>query len=674
VVKILKQVGLLPFACLFLLSTCPHSEIPASAQKVNDPYELVVATIYEPDTVDPAWAYDATSQELIFNVYETLLFYDRESVDEFVPMLATDWWISDDGLTYTFEIREAVKFHNGETLTTEDVEYSFERVMVQDRTGGPVWMFYEPLLGCWHANLSDPEWGEKIDNAVQSNATHVWFNLPTPYAPFLQILCQSWSSIVNKHFCVEHGDWPGTWDNWQDHHNPDVYSPLDDPEPVMCGTGPYMFDYWKHGLEFSVAKFDDYWGGWPAPHPVSGTIRGYVERAIVKFVDEWTGRRLLFLSGDLDCCYVPRMNMEDVWDQSGIRCVYPLPKLYCGGVFFNYNISLKSRYLKPPFTSYECGYGELNENGLPPDFFADINVRNGFAYSINYTEFLQIVYDGEGLHPSTPAITGLPYRNPEQEKIEFDLARAVGHFKRAWNGQLWTNGFTLTFSYSAGNIARETIVKMFEDNIEGLNPKFHITPYPIEWGSAHYPELLRGELPLFVTGWLGDYPDPHNFFHPFMHSEGALAGWQFRNTPYVDALIDEGLHTLDATRRRQIYYELQQIYGEECPSIAVSQWTDRHWERDWVQGWYYNPAFPGLYFYHLWKENLPSEDLNTDGTVNILDVAAASEAFGSYYQIGRVHPRWNSRIDSNQDQSINILDIANIAKKFGYTAPAWIPP
>jgi len=636
---------------------------------VNKPYELVVATIGEPQTVDPSWADDTASQELIFNVYETLIFYDRERVDEFVPMLAIDWWVSSDGLSYTFKIREGVKFHNGEILTTEDAEYSFERVMVQDVRYGPSWMLYEPLLGCQGANLSDPDWSIKIGDAVQSNITHVWFSLVKPYGPFLQVLCQSYSSIVNKKFCMEHGDWPGTWEKWQDYHNSED-SPLDSPEPVMCGTGPYKFDYWEHGLEWSVVKFDDYWGGWPAQHPVLGIQdRGYIERATVQSIDEWATRKTSFLYGARDMVYVPRAYMNEVLGQPGIRCVYPQPLLSCTGVFFNYKISLSSRYLRPPFTSYECTYSELNENGIPPDFFSDIDVRKGFAYSINYTEFLQAAYDGWALYPGTPAIMELPYRNPQQEKYEFNPAKAEEHFKKAWNGQLWTTGFNLTIFYSCAHVARETIAKMLEVNIESLNPKFHIRPQAEDkWANIYVPELLIGRLPLFVVGFSADYPDPHSFFYNFMHTNPYYTTWQRYGDPTVDALIEEGLHTLNEERRREIYYELQQIYFEDCPSVTIYQPLGRHWERTWIQGWYYNPAHPGLYFYHLWKEDLPPEDLNQDGTVNILDVVMAAKAFASFCHPPDIHPRWNSRADFNQDHRVNIHDLAIIAKNFGRIA------
>ncbi|RLE12907.1 ABC transporter substrate-binding protein, partial [Candidatus Aerophobetes bacterium] len=117
-----------------------------STAEVKNPDTLIVADIGTVDSLDPAWAYDTASGARIFNIYETLITFKGESTDEFVPLLATkvptveNGLISPDGLNYTFPIRKGVKFHNGEPLTPEDVEYSFERAMVQDRDGGPVWM------------------------------------------------------------------------------------------------------------------------------------------------------------------------------------------------------------------------------------------------------------------------------------------------------------------------------------------------------------------------------------------------------------------------------------------------------------------------------------------------------------------------------------------------------
>lgn len=572
---------------------------------------MIVATIGEPYTVDPAWAYDQDSRELIFNVYEPLIFYavnrsalpaQAGKVDQFIQCLATNWTISPDGKTYTFKIRENVKFHNGETLTTEDIEYSFERAMVHDASGSPVWMFYEALLGCWHANLSDPNWHLKIENAVQHNDTHVWFNLVEPYAPFLQILCQSWSSIVNKKFCVEHGDWPanetaGKWfwpgGNWTQYHNPDA-SPLDVGGDWMCGTGPYKLDYWIHGVEYSLVKFNDYWQGWPAPD-----CDGYVTQVLVKYIPDWNTRKEMFLNGTADITYVPVKYAEEVEGQPGIRCIRDLPALECSALFFNFNISSTS-----PFIGLGLPPGTFNETGIPPDFFSDIHVRKGFAHCFNYTKYIEdpYRYNGEATQPASPVLKGLPYHNPSQEKYSLNLTRAEQEFRLAWDGQVWDNGFTFTIPYVAGAYPPIGMwPQVLKANVESLNEKFHVDLAEITgWGP--FLQLFHDrELTLFTMGWLADYPDPHNLIYEFMHTKGCFAYYQSYSNATVDALIEEGLSTTNTTRRHQLYYELQAIYHDQCPSVPTVQPLVRHWERDWVRGWYYNPAYPGNYFYHLWK-------------------------------------------------------------------------
>ena len=654
----------------------------AALGQVTNPTEMVIGTIGEPQTVDPAECYDTASGELIMNVYDTLLWFDGEATDEFKPSLATSWSYDEATYTYTFTIREGVPFQDPAygTVTPEDVEYSFERWMVMDKDGGPTWMIFEPLLGCYVHDIEDPDFINKIDAAVESDDTNVYLHCAGPFPSMIvyQVFAQQWASVLDKEWAIEQGCWDGvyTHESAQTYYNPAV-SPLMDPEPVMMGQGPYIFDYWEHALEWSIYKFDDYWQGWPGSHPTTGTARGYFERMTVKFIDEWATRKLMFLAGDLDFCYVPRMYMEDVWLQPGIFCAYPLAALSTSGFFFSFDVQSTSRYLRAPFCSYECGYGELNEGGFAPDFFTDIHVRRGFAYCVDYFEYIAIAFLGEAVYPATPAIFGLPYRQSDawyaEHQYNLDLAKAEEEFKLAWGGELWETGFTLPLCYNIGNLARKTIAEMMETNVELLNAKFHIDVYEVEWGTVYIPELFAGELTAFVIGWQADYPDPHNFFHPFMHTYGAFSGWQFYSDPEADALIEEGGTEVDPVRREEIYFELQEMYIDECPSVCAYQAAGRHWERTWVQGWYYNPIYSGVYCYDLWKEELPVEDTNDDGAVNIKDLFRVAKAFGSYYAVGDVHPRWDSYADLNQDVEVNIKDIFLIAKIFGWKAPDWTP-
>jgi len=695
----LKKIVLVAFVSVPLLLGC----IPVvSTQETTDPYHMIVATVGEPYTVDPAWAYDdADSSELIFNVYETLIFYDRESVSRFVPMLATDWQISEDGLTYIFKIRQGVKFHNGELLTTDDVEYSFERVMVQDRGGGPGWMLYEPLLGCRGANLSDPDWGVKIDNAVQRNTTHVWFNLIKPYAPFIQILCESCSSIVNKKFCVEHGDWPGTWDNWQDYHDP-YPSPLDSPEPMMSGTGPYRLDYWTYEVEYSLVKFDDYWQGWPAP-----SCRGYVSRVTIKLIPESSKRFEGFKAGDYDIIrWIPRYHYKEFEGQPGILFFKDLPMLQCYAFLFNFHISTTSPYMGVPGG---LAPGTFNETAIPPDFFNDIHVRKAFAYCFNYSEYIQ-EYLGRTLRPSSPMLKGLAYWEycwdvdntdlapsdivlnppwsqpllpngsgalPPNPMYYTNLTEAEYYFKLAYGGSganpghnpnlitpglLWMNGFTLTIPGKTGGCVLwcEFPYRM-KKAVESLNPKFHIDVVITNY-FTYLEQLARGELTLFLRWFVADHPDPHNIFYFYMHSEG-FSRFQGYTNPTVDALVEAGLAELDENKRIEIYWKLCNIYFQDCSSIPMFQQDTSHWERTWVQGWYHNPAYPGIYFYPLWKRSMLYGDVNNDGVVNIEDIVIVAKAYGSYPG----HPRWNETADVDKNGIVNIIDAVRVAKEFGKT-------
>ncbi len=618
------------FTALLLVSMLFASvSIPVTnASQLSSSSELVVARNHvDLETVDPHRAYDPDSNELIFNVYETLVFYDGESVENFVPQLATDWWISEDGLTYIFTIRNGVKFHNNETLSTEDVEYSFERLMVQDYIGGPAWMIYEVLLDVLHANLSDSNFGNKIDNAVQSNITHVWFNLAKPFTPFTSILSQPWSSIVNKKFCIEHGDWPQTWNNWTLYHDPEV-SPLDDPENAMCGTGPFRFDYWIKDVGWSIVKFDDYWGGWPARRPVLGgrLPQGHIERATIKMEYNWDKRLEGFLNGTYDIIDVPLTKISKVEDKPWVRCFKNLPTSIITSIFFTLNISLwclgpigdwPNTYVgEPPHES-----GAIHETGIPVDFFSDIYLRKAFAHCFNYTAYIddpdQVI--GEAVQPATPVLWGFPYFNSSQQKYELNLTKAAEYFQQAWSGKVWEEGFTFTVAIPQRSVEEPgNWPYVLKANVESLNPKFHINILHEGWW-LYTSNIETSCNPLFVIGWIADYPDPHSIVYEFMHSQGSIASWQRYNNTAMNALVEEGLVERNNNLRQEIYYELQELYHDDCPSVPIAQRLTRHWERVWVQGWYYNLAYSGIYFYPLWKQRtiiVPDEYQTIQEAVN----------------------------------------------------------
>jgi len=645
-----------------LLLSLSLSTIVRSLSEIPNSDEIVVAYMWEPYTVDPHLAYDTASAELIFNVYGALCKFDHDLVDSFVPEIAESWPGSDNSKriimpsspdpaapehtnqTWYFRIREGIRWqpdpdhpenpHYWGNVTTEDVEYSFERAMVMDSSDGPTWIFYEPLTNRSNSqqwDLSDPvevaELGKRIDNVIQCNSTHVWFNLVSGYAPFQQILCESWSSILCRGWAISHGCWNASWHvnpsdytSWIAYNNPEEPGPLMTPAPEMLGSGPYMLDYWEQGAEWSIIKFDEYWQGWSS--------HSHVSRATVKMVYSWSMMFDGFTTGQYDIIPVPLKYISEVEGQPGIRCVKDLPILGCTAFFFNFNVSITSPYLG---SGFDLAYPYvIAEDRIPINFFSDIHVRKGFAHCFNYTRYIED-YDGGATQPATPVLKGLPYHNPAQKKYSLDLAQAEQEFRLAWDGQVWDTGFTFMVAYVTGGYPPIGMwPQILKANVESLNEKFHVNLVEIV-GWYPFVELFQDRELTFSNpmGWFADYPDPHNFIYEFMHANGCFACYQSYSNVTVDALVEEGLNTVNTTRRHQVYYELQAIYHDQCPSIPVVQPLGRHCERDWVQGWYYNPAYPGYYAYHLWKAW--TGDINLDGAVDVFDKVIVGAAFGATY-------------------------------------------
>jgi peptide/nickel transport system substrate-binding protein len=667
--------------------------------------EIIEATIEGGSipTVDPAALYDTASGELLMHVYDTLVFFDGEPLDRYLPQLATSWSFvenvppildPDTGLTfkwtYYFKIRTGVQWHNTAfgNLTPADVEYTVERGMVMEAGDNPQWMLYEPLLNGAAADYIDGVElnlsltsdivfaGTAIDHAIESNSTYVWFNLvfDGAYAPFMQILCQPWSSILCQAWCNSLGrvSWDGSWGDytgWVAYHRP-ATPPLDNPTPAMMGTGPFAFGTIDNAMHYwDVNRFADYWRGWgSAPNygvgwPAFGGSKpaGYIDRYKVTWAYDWNARKTKFLNGEVDFCSVPTQYKDSIIGQPNIRTVYPLPSLSAGVLHYQFDIRTTSPY--GPI--YE--YGILNESGVPRDFFGNtsygIYIRKAFSYCIDFQAYLDTWVLGEAIQPPTALIPTLPYYNASIPKYSLNLTKAAELF-HMWPG-LWDTGFTIRFLYNVGSLPRQQVWEQMSQAINSLNSKFHCSALGLDWASFLAASNNRW-LPAFTVGWLADYPDAHNFVYPYYYSGGHYAARQGYSDPVMDDLIDQGIRTPDGPARGAIYSAVQQRAIDVCPSVGLSSAVGRHYEKSWVNGWYYNPADRGLHFYTLWKEYAVPGDVDGNSRVDMRDIAIAARAFGAAYG-PPMSAKWNFWCDINNDRKIDIRDIATIARNFGKT-------
>jgi peptide/nickel transport system substrate-binding protein len=564
------------FVCL-LGSLLLVLAVASASAEVKNPDTFVMADYRTVQTIDPATSYDVAGSMRIWNFYETLIFFDGSSTETYVPLLASEvptvknGGISMDGKTYTFKIRKGVKFHEGGELTPEDVVYSFKRNMIVDQDGGPMWMLLEALTGSGATRDKDGKIIDgildTIDKAVEAKGDTVILHLPKPYPPLMSILCYTASSVLDKEWAISKGCWDGNIKNAAKYNNPGPgHEPL---QKIENGTGPYKMKLWEPAKQFVFERFDGYWGDRPK-----------IKTGIVKYVKEWSTRKLMLQNGDADRVVVDTPYVPEVQAMKGLS-LYEVPQL-------SYTAAMFCRKINPTGNP-NIGSGKLDGNGVSPDFFTDINVRRAFLHAFDYETYKRDVFNGLVIMPTSPNVEGLPYHMPVP-KYEFDLKKAADYMKKAWGGQVWEKGFKMIITHNTGNEMREAAAHMLAENIMSLNPKFRIDVRNVEW-KDYVVKIRDFQYPLFLSGWGADYADPHNFVYPFMNSNGYYGRFMALKNAEIDKLCDEGIVNVDPAKRKEVYARLQYIWYEDAIGVPLYQQIVVRAYRDYVHGFVPNAMF-----------------------------------------------------------------------------------
>ncbi|MBI4369923.1 MAG: ABC transporter substrate-binding protein [Elusimicrobia bacterium] len=577
---------MLPLA-IAVLTGLPLRPLSADIiSQVKNPDTFFYATIGDIDTLDPAYAYDTASHQVIFQIYDNLILYKGASVKEFTPVLAEEvpskknGGISADGLTYTFKIKKGVKFHDGSEMTPEDIKYSLMRFMLQDRAGGPSSLLLDPIAGA--SSTRDDQGNitldyKALDDRIKIDGQKLSIHLAKPFAPFITLMAQ-WSYTQSKAWAATHGEWDGTEDTWKKFNNPKKETSYFFAN--TNGTGPFMLENWdKNTKTITLVRNDNYFRG-PAK----------LKRVVIKKVDDFNTRRLLLAKGDADAIYVSNQLEPQVADIPGVKMV-DIPVLDISAVFqFNWNINATAN-------SY-IGSGKLDGKGIPPDFFADKDVRLGFVYAYDQNVVVDQIYRkkakiARGCIP--PSLIGY---NAKQSVREVDFQKAKEHFQKAFGGKLWETGFKMVLPFNAGNDIRQTASNIFKKNVESVNPKFQVDVRPILWSTMLSDESVK-KLPMRYTAWLADYPDPHNFAFTYMHKDGAQSERYNYNNPKATQIVEKAILEVDPKKREAMYFDLTKIAYDDAPFVFGISTLQPMPLRDWVQGFVPNPIFPD-YFYFYW--------------------------------------------------------------------------
>ncbi|CAG0931477.1 putative D,D-dipeptide-binding periplasmic protein DdpA [Thermoflexales bacterium] len=618
----------------------PTPEPPQS----RNPGALIYLTGREPDTLDPQLDYTSAGAGVLHNIYETLVTYDKTNPSKLVSLLAEyvpgPVAADDGGVTYTFIIPDGIKFHQGGEVSAEDVAYSLWRLALSARTDRvgtifeaptrtPGFLLLDALFGVDDAALlvdatgkfmGDPEFLRMAKtNVLQAACTQVkaavtfdnWgrsvvIKLPRPYAPLLAVLSTPGASIVSRQWMIEQGEWDGDCQTWQYFYGQPPAAGL--IRTQANGTGPYQLDHWTPGAEIVLTANAGYRQGPPRTDRVElKTIGNFDQRLQLlrvrdaDLIEAGTPEQLARLD-ELVREHCDLNGQCELLDFNGLLRRYPgLPSIVRHNVFFNFAL---------PEGSVYAGSGQLDGQGVPLNFFADVHVRRAFNACFDRGRFITDTLAGQGEVPRAITLPDQP-GYAASPPADFDPARCAEEFKAVEfrtpdDLTLWDVGFMVQLPYRDGDGVPQAVVDQLAQNLTQLNAKFVVTPVAIstlDW----LRELRAGQIPLAVMGWQADLPDPHNWYRPYLfdtytarfHLPEELA-------QKYQALIDQGAAELDDGARAVTYAALNAALHDDAALILLPAAPRYRYEPVYLKGWLnglsMNPLLPDPGYVYEYNE------------------------------------------------------------------------
>ena len=332
-------------------------------------------------TLDPQVGYDWQNWSVIKSIFDGLMDY-KPGTTELEPDLAQSYTVSDDGLTYTFKLRDGVKFHNGRTMTSADVKYSFERA-VNPATQSPGGGYFSMIKGY------DEEAGGKattLSGIETPDDKTVIFHLTRPDATFLHLMAINFGYVVPKEEVEKAGaDWG--------------------KKPV--GTGAFKFVEWTPGQNIKLERNKDYYkNGVP-----------YLDAVTFEFGQDPTVAVLRLKKGEVDIVgdgIPPAQFAELMADPAAKPLIAEGDQLHTGYVTMNVT--------QPPFDN--------------------VKVRQAVNMAINKERIVRLI-NNRGVAATQALPPAMPGYNPDNKGYGYDPEGAKKLLAEAGTGEINTELYVM---------------------------------------------------------------------------------------------------------------------------------------------------------------------------------------------------------------------------------------
>lgn len=505
---------------------------------------------------NPVLVNDADSALVTGYLFPSLIAQDPNT-GAFVPAfgaMAESWTVSEDGLTWTFQLREGVTWSDGDPVDSADYKFTYDALRSEN---------------------------------VQSPRTYVWDGIASITAPdaqtvvvqFEQVKCDALANLGL---------------NWLPSHlyAPDFSDVMAAPEneAPRVSAGPLLFQSWERDDAIMLVRNEGYWEG--APH-LDGTI--------LRVVPDPGARLAQLQSGEVDFLEVqPNQIAAAEQDPDLARFRYDDD----GFLFLSFNLADPGN---PQPGRDEAG------NLLPQDphpILGDVRVRQAIAHAIDYQSLIDNIQLGQGRLMAANVLPMIDWAvNQELQPYAYDLDAASALLEEAgWidsdgDGIREKEGVALNLSLltNAGNSTREDLGVYIQDQLKqiGVNVDFQA----LDFGTV-IERWLGQTYDMVISGWTGVGGDPND--QVFWSSEFDAPGSGFNAGSYQNARVEDllvqgySVPGCAPADRAPAYQEIQQIIHDELPYIFLSSSVGNiFYNQDWTNiepgAWNFRWNLPNWY-------------------------------------------------------------------------------
>ena len=514
------------------------SAAPSAAPSVEatGAQELTFVLSNEPDGIDPTVTNNSFAQCILANCFEGLVTYD--ATGSIVGGAAETWDISDDGLVYTFHLRDGLKWSDGSDLTAEDFVYSLQRVLTPATTAQYVSMvtgYVKNAQEFYDGTATADELGVK---AVDAQTLEITLIQPTSF--FIDLVSMWCYDPVQKATIEANGDrWTAAADTY------------------IC-NGPFKMTQLKMGEGYVLEKNENYWDA----------ANFSLEKLTFRFILDSATALTAYESGEVD----------------GIRSIptadYARLKAAGAGI--------------QTVPNYGTVYYNINCAKAPYD---NVLVRKALNLAIDR----QALIDNVVQLNATPAYSFLAPgysvggMDITKGRETFDLS-ATANVEAAQKaladaGYPGGEGFpTLRLSYYSDDTVKKVVEAMAEMLKNNLGIDVEISSN--DW-AIYYESVQSGNYEVGAMGWSADYLNPMSFLPLF--KTGDSTNTAFYSNPDYDKLVDKVMTTTDPDAAAELTLQADALASKEYCCLPLYYKTNDFLMKDYVSG-YYMTASGNLYF------------------------------------------------------------------------------